>query len=134
MNATHYNLASILEETAKVRTRLCDFSEATAGEALAKLDALEKAILTAAASLIGKTEGEFYGLTRQEFTVASYADGKIPAIKLYRERTRCGLREAKEAVERAQEKGGLTRPDPNGYYNTIYNKEGSYRQVYPDGV
>ena len=37
---------------------------------------------------------------------------KIPAIKLYREATRAGLKEAKEAVEAIGERNGIPRPKP----------------------
>jgi ribosomal protein L7/L12 len=40
-----------------------------------------------------------YGLTPQEAATANRREGKIPAIKLYRDRTGCGLKEAKDAVE-----------------------------------
>jgi ribosomal protein L7/L12 len=40
-----------------------------------------------------------YGLTHEEAALASKRDGKIPAIKLYRQRTLKGLKESKDAVE-----------------------------------
>jgi len=40
---------------------------------------------------------------------------KIPAIKLYREATHLGLKEAKDAVEAIGERNGIPRPNPIQY-------------------
>ncbi len=55
-----------------------------------------------------------------EEVLAFLLDGqKIPAIKRYREITRCGLKEAKDAVERLQEKLGLTPARPSNPEDTV---------------
>ncbi len=51
------------------------------------------------------------GLTQEE--IQALLDGrKIQAIKLYRERTGAGLKEAKDAVEAYDAKSGFDRPRP----------------------
>jgi ribosomal protein L7/L12 len=45
-----------------------------------------------------------YGLTHEEAALANRRDGKIPAIKLYRQRTLKGLKDSKDAVEHYMEK------------------------------
>jgi ribosomal protein L7/L12 len=58
-------------------------------------------------------------LTADERTLACQVDGKIPAIKLVRERCRCGLKEAKDAVDNWMKKNlGFTSHPRPGVQNT----------------
>ena len=63
-----------------------------------------------------KQKGLTDGLTSEEATMA-YDGNKIPAIKEVRERTNCGLREAKELVEAYTLKhyGWTSKPNEQRY-------------------
>ena len=82
-------------------------------EAKAAVESLE-----AGGSLTERVQPEDSDLTQQIVTLLGRGE-KIEAVKLYRDRFRVGLKEAKEAVERIAEQNGIPASSGTGCLGVV---------------